>query len=295
MRDLLVADFLNSLAAEHGAAANTIEAYSRDLKQFFEFYNGDLQAVCRHDVVRFVQNLSKDKFAPSSIARKLSALNDFFKFLVSENEITQNPMADILPPKKEKRLPNFLTEFEVDKLIEAAELGDDVRHKRTAVMLKLMYACGLRVSELVGLPLSCIDEEKKHISVKGKGSKERLVPIADEAIAAVKKWKSIRHLLFKGKDRLFLFPSNIAISGHITRDGFFKNLKNLADTAGVDREKVFPHALRHSFATHLLNHDADLRAVQAMLGHENIATTEIYTHIIGADLIKQVLEKHPLA
>ena len=148
---------------------------------------------------------------------------------------------------------------------------------------------------MVGLPLNCINEEKKQILVKGKGAKERLIPIAEEAIEAVKQWIPLREKLFKGKDRMFLFPSNISLSGHITRDGFFKNIKKLALLAGLDEKMVSPHVLRHSFATHLLNRDVDLRAVQSMLGHETIATTEIYTHIIADTLAQQVMNKHPLA
>lgn len=294
MNDTLVENFLDSLVAEYGVATNTIESYRLDLQQLTDFYKDDIRNICQDSVVAFVRSLSKDGYAPTSISRKISALNNFFKFLLSEKEITNNPMTNIIPPKKSKPLPKFLTRFEIDKLIAEAEVQSDPRHKRTATMLKLMYACGLRVSELVSLPLNCINAEKKQILVKGKGAKERLIPIADEAIEAVNKWIPLREKVFKGKDRMFLFPSNISLSGHITRDGFFKNIKKLAMLAGLDEKLVSPHVLRHSFATHLLNQDVDLRAVQSMLGHESITTTEIYTHIITDTLTSQVMNKHPL-
>ncbi|MBE6444299.1 MAG: tyrosine recombinase [Alphaproteobacteria bacterium] len=295
MNDTLIENFLDSLVAECGATTNTAESYRRDLQQLINFYENDIRDICQDNIATFVRNLSKDGYTTTTIARKISAINHFFKFLLSEKEIINNPMANIMPPKKGKPLPKFLTRFEVDKIIAEAEIQNDPKHKRTATMLKLMYACGLRVSELVGLPLNCINEEKKQILVKGKGAKERLIPIAEEAIEAVKQWIPLREKLFKGKDRMFLFPSNISLSGHITRDGFFKNIKKLALLAGLDEKMVSPHVLRHSFATHLLNRDVDLRAVQSMLGHESIATTEIYTHIIADTLAQQVMNKHPLA
>ena len=295
MNDTLVENFLDSLVAEYGAAINTIESYRLDLLQLTNFYKDDIRNICPDNIVSFVRSLSKDGYAPTSIARKISALNNFFKFLLSEKEIANNPMANIIPPKKSKPLPKFLTRFEIDKIIAEAEIQNDPRHKRTATMLKLMYACGLRVSELVSLPINCINEEKKQILVKGKGAKERLIPIADEAIEAINKWIPLREKVFKGKDRMFLFPSNISLSGHITRDGFFKNIKKLAMLAGLDEELVSPHVLRHSFATHLLNSNVGLRAVQSMLGHESITTTEIYTHIMTDKLARQVMSSHPLA
>ena len=295
MNDGLIGDFLDMQASELGAAENTLAAYRLDLEQFAEFYGRDMTTAGEKDVQAFIRDLSAKGYAPRSISRKISALNDFFKFLLSEKEIDANPMINILPPKKGRRLPKFLTREEVDLMIEAAEHNPDARHKRTAAMLKLMYACGLRVSELVCLPLNCINFDRRQIIVKGKGSKERIVPVAEAALKEILAYLPVRESLLKGKEKPFLFPSSSAAGGHITRDGFFKNLKNLAVLAGIPPEKISPHVLRHSFATHLLNRDVDLRSLQKMLGHEDISTTEIYTHILSDELLQEVQNKHPLA
>ena len=295
MTNGLIDDFLDMQTSEHGAAENTLMAYRLDLEQFIGFCGKDPTAAVESDIQEFVRNLAAQGFAPASIARKISALNDFFKFLLSEKKIKANPMVNILTPKKGQPLPKFLTRREVDLLIEAAEHNPDARHKRTAAMLKLMYACGLRVSELVNLPLNCINFDRRQILVKGKGAKERIIPVAEAAVKEILAYLPVREALLKGREKPFLFPSTTAADGHISRDGFYKNLKNLAVLAGIDPEKVSPHVLRHSFATHLVNRDADLRSVQKMLGHENIATTEIYTHILSDELQQKVLAKHPLA
>jgi integrase/recombinase XerD len=287
--------FLDAMAASVGAAVNTLSAYRRDLLQFSEFCGMDWTAVSQEEVRAFVHKLVDEGYEASSVSRKLSALNDFFKFLQSEKEIDHNPVTGILPPKKGRPLPKFLTRSEVERIIEAAHEQQDWRHKRTAVMLKLMYACGLRVSELVGLPQNCINFERKQLLVKGKGAKERLIPIAPEAAKSVLSWLEIRATVFKGINSPFLFPSQTATDGHLTRDTFFKNIKKLALLAGLSPEKVSPHVLRHSFATHLLDKDVDLRSVQAMLGHSDIGTTEIYTHILSGRLLSDVLSKHPLS
>lgn len=295
MNDGLIGDFLDMQASELGAAENTLAAYRLDLEQFAEFYGRDMTTAGEKDVQTFIRDLSARGYAPTSISRKISALNDFFKFLLSEKEIDANPMINIMSPKKGRRLPKFLTREEVDLMIEAAEHNPDARHKRTAAMLKLMYACGLRVSELVCLPLNCINFDRRQIIVKGKGSKERIVPVAEAALKEILAYLPVRESLLEGKEKPFLFPSTTAGGGHITRDGFFKNLKNLAVLAGIPPEKISPHVLRHSFATHLLNRDVDLRSLQKMLGHEDISTTEIYTHILSDELLQEVQNKHPLA
>ena len=230
------------------------------------------------------------------MARKISAIKDYFKFLYSEKEITGNPSADIQAPRQEKPLPKFLTVDEIRLLMETAAAEKTLAFKRLAVMLELMYACGLRVSELVSLPENCINFDKRLILVRGKGSKERLIPIAGTALDAVNAYWDIRDSFIRGgRKSVWLFPSLTSKSGHITRDAFYKDLKNLAAQAGINPSKISPHVLRHSFATHLLNGGADLRAVQKMLGHENIATTEIYTHIISDQLIQTVKQNHPLS
>ena len=292
----LINDFLDMLAAEAGASPNTTAAYERDLLQLWDFFHKrDICSLSETDIAAFIRDLSARGYAPTSIARKISAFNDFFKFLLSEKEISQNPMINIMVPKKGRPLPKFLTRKEIERMVAAAENQENLRLKRTAVMLKLMYACGLRVSELVSLPQNCINFDKKQILIKGKGAKERLVPIADEAVKSVFDWLPQREILLKGKEKPFLFPSTTAKSGHLTRDSFFKNIKKLAVSAGLDAARESPHVLRHSFATHLLHEDVDLRSVQLMLGHEDITTTEIYTHILSKDLLDEVQTKHPLA
>lgn len=292
-----VEHFLEMMAAEKGASQNTLEAYRRDLEQFLA-YGGSkrLREISRSDISAFIQELGRRHFAPKSVARKLSAIREFFRFLYTEKEIKENPAVNLLLPKQEKPLPKFLTEVEMKRLIEAAQADERPAHRRMAVMLKLMYACGLRVSELVSLPENCINFDKKQILVRGKGSKERIVPISAMAIEAVLDYLTYRDEFLKaGRRSIWLFPSKSSASGHLTRDAFFKNIKDVAVKAGLSPSKVSPHVLRHSFATNLLNHDADLRSVQKMLGHESISTTEIYTHILSDKLIKTVQNKHPLA
>ena len=287
--------FLNMMAAEKGSSPNTIDAYHRDLEQFFEFVGNDVSDIKAENIEQFISWLSQKAFSPKTIARKLSALREFYKFLYSEKIIDDNPTANILSPKQEKPLPKFLTEEEIKLLISVAESDLSFSGRRLIAMLKLMYACGLRVSELVSLPERCINFEKKQLIVFGKGSKERIVPVADAAAKSVMEYAEFREKYLNGKKSSWLFPSVHAKDGHITRDAFFKNIKNLAVKAGISPAKISPHVLRHSFATHLLNHKVDLRSVQKMLGHEDISTTEIYTHIISKKLRDEVRENHPLA
>lgn len=293
--NVLIKDFLNSLAAEKGASPNTITAYKADLYQMADILGYEFDNIKQSNIQTFIHYLQNKNYSSGSICRKISAMNDFFKFLFSEKEISQNPMNEIDLPKKEKNLPNFLSRQDVKELIKTAEHSDKFCFQRTYVMLKLMYACGLRVSELVSLPLNCINKEKKQILVKGKGSKERLIPIAEEAIECVMHWIDLRNCSDKNKAKPFLFPSNNSVLGHITRNTFFKNVKKVAIEAGMNEEKISPHTLRHSFATHLLDYGADLRSVQSMLGHESITTTEIYTHVITKQITEEVFKKHPLA
>lgn len=292
----LTESFLNMMAAEIGAAVNTLSAYRRDVEQFSDICGENYAALKEEDIANYVQVLSREGYAARSVARKISAVKDFLKFLFSEKEISSNPAQYIQVPKQEKPLPKFLTEAEVRRLIVAAEESDKLSQKRAAVMLELMYACGLRVSEVAELPENCINFDKKQIFVRGKGSKERLIPIAAPAMQKVLDYLDVRQKFIRGGRRSrWLFPSQSSASGHVTRDAFFKNIKETAIKAGLNPEKVSPHVLRHSFATHLLNNDADLRSVQKMLGHENIGTTEIYTHIQPERLVETVNKKHPLA
>ncbi len=293
--NILVKDFLDALVAERGVSVNTVVSYEKDLRQMIDSLGDDFDNISQNDIQNFIKQLYDDGLEKSSVCRKISAMRDFFKFLLSEKEIKHNPTSDIDTPKKNKNLPNFLSREDVRKLIDVAEKNNKFCFQRTSVMLKLMYACGLRVSELVSLPLNCINKDKKQLLVRGKGSKERIIPIAEEAITCVLEWIELRSFIHKGKTNSFLFPSETAIAGHITRDTFFKNIKKVAEEACLDSSKISPHTLRHSFATHLLDYGADLRSVQSMLGHESISTTEIYTHVVNKQIIDEVFSKHPLA
>lgn len=289
--------FLEMMSAERGASANTLEAYGRDVEEFLTYCGGlALKEISRDDVGDFVQYLGREGRSPKTVARKLSAVREFFKFLYTEKDIKDNPAADVLTPKQEKPLPKFLSEDEIKRLIVAAKECSGPKGRQMTAMLELMYASGLRVSELVSLPENCINFDRRQVFVRGKGSKERVVPVAPAAIQAVFDYLEQRDCFIReGRRSIWLFPSKSSRSGHISRDTFFKRLKELAVKAGIYPSRVTPHVLRHSFATHLLNHNADLRSVQKMLGHESINTTEIYTHILSDKLLETVQKLHPLA
>ena len=289
--------FLESEAAEKGAAQTTLSAYEQDLRQFLEFTGiEEPQDLNEEKIESFIQNLQTEDYAAKSLARKLSSIKDFCKFLYSEKVIKTNPAAYILTPKQEKPLPKFLTVAEIKLLIETAFAKADYRYWRIGVMIELMYATGLRVSELVGLPENAVNYNKGLITIWGKGSKERVVPVAEQALKSLAEYADLRReFIKKNSVSRWLFPSLTSISGHLTRDAFYKDLKKLAIDCGIYPSRVSPHVLRHSFATHLLNNNADLRSVQKMLGHESIATTEVYTHITSQKLGDIVRQKHPLS
>lgn len=292
-----VENFLQMMAAEKGSSLNTLNAYRRDLVQFLEFGDfADFTEITKPKIEEFIRDLNKRAYAPKSLARKLSAVKEFCKFLYSEKLLAENPAQNVLTPKQEKPLPKFLTFAEIEDLISTASHKNDYRWQRIAVMIELMYATGLRVSELVGLPLNAINYKKQTLSVMGKGSKERIVPVAERVLRAVNVYLPLRaEFIKKNASSVWLFPSLTAVDGHFTRDAFYKDLKVLAAECGIYPSKISPHVLRHSFATHLINNEADLRSVQKMLGHENITTTEIYTHIMAHKLMQTVCDKHPLS
>lgn len=291
-----ITDFLDMMVAEVGASVNTIMSYRYDLEQFEEICKCSFTDAKSQDIAEYISELNKRGYATRTVARKISTLRDFYKFLYSEKEISYNPMAHISLPKAEKPLPKFLTVSEMDDLIQAIGNGNSSRAIRMRAMVKLMYACGLRVSELVGLPENCINFDKKQIIVRGKGSKERIIPVAKEAINALSEYLDCRYKFIRGgRKSIWLFPSKTSKLGHITKDAFYKEIKELAVLAGIEPSRVSPHVLRHSFATHLLHGGADLRSVQKMLGHADIATTEIYTHIMPENLIETIIKNHPLA
>ncbi len=296
MREKYLSWFLDMMAAEKGAAENTLDAYRRDIEQFFDITKTEPEAISFEVVSDYIHELGRQAYTPKTQARKLSALREFCRFLFSEKILKDNPTANILTPKQEKPLPKFLTPEQISRLIDQAQNHNNFAFKRIGVMIRLMFATGLRVSELVALPENAINYDKRQICIKGKGSKERIVPISRNAAESVLEYAlhCRDKFIAKGKKSTWLFPSKSAAAGHITRDAFFKQLKLLALECGFNARLVSPHTLRHSFATNLINHQADLRSVQKMLGHESVATTEIYTHITSQKLMETVKQKHPL-
>ena len=274
--------FLEALSAEKGRSQKTLEAYSSDLHAAQNTI-GDLLGATNQDIQKYLSNL-KDK--PSSIARKASALRTFYKFLMLEKIIKTNPTSDLELPKRSRPLPKYLSPDEIELLISSA--GDIKTSVRLRCMIELLYASGLRVSELCSLPLTANLGDK--LLIHGKGAKERLVPMHHDAQDALNKWLEYRD----ETNSKYIFPSK-SNTGHITRDGFFKILKKCAVLAGVEPERVSPHVLRHSFASHLLAGGANLRIIQTMLGHEDISTTQIYTHVLPERLRDTVESAHPLA
>lgn len=290
--------FLEMMIAEKGASQNTFKSYLSDLEEFQNFLNTEcnvknLESAQKADIKQYLSYLQENKYSSKSQARKLSALHSFYIFLLSENIIEKNPTYGIFSPKIGKSLPKYLSKEEIELLIKTAKKIHTARGIRLEFQMELLYATGLRVSELVSLPLKSIIKNE-FVEVMGKGSKERLVPLNKKALELYEEYKNVRNVFIKdGETSKFLFPSRGA-SGHQTRDIFYKNLKDIAISAGIDPAKVSPHVFRHSFASHLVAGGADLRAVQIMLGHSDIATTQIYTHIMTDRLKKAVEEKHPL-
>lgn len=286
----LIDRFLEMMSAERGASRNTILAYRRDLEQAAELVRGslaDADAAALRALMAAYRTL-----AASSAARKLSALRQFFAFLEDEGERTDNPALDIARPATRRPLPRILSHDDVDRLFaqaseEAAGEAAPANAMRMLLLLELLYGSGLRASELVSLPRRAVAGERQFLIVRGKGDKERLVPLSDRAREALDRWLP---LLADGTS--WLFPSGKA---HVSRVRLFQMLRELAARAGVDPAGVSPHVLRHAFATHLLEGGADLRALQMMLGHADIATTEIYTHVDSRRLVELVNRRHPLA
>lgn len=275
------------LAAERGAAANTLSAYRRDLEGA-EALLGELAVVDREKLASLAGKWSG--LAPSSVARKSSALRQFYGFLVDEGLRKDDPSAALPRPAARRPLPRILTHRQVEDLFTLAEHeaeGGVPERVRTLALLELLYGSGLRATELVSLPLSAVPRDAPFLTVTGKGSQQRMVPVSRRAQAAIARWMQVRP-----GGSAFLFPSR---GKHITRVRLFQLLKELAARAGIDPARVSPHVLRHAFATHLLEGGADLRVLQTLLGHADIATTQIYTHVDSARLVALVNDRHPLA
>jgi integrase/recombinase XerD len=303
--------FLDMLAAEQGAGPNTLDAYRRDLEDFSRFLAGSGQSFAgvETQVLRdYLADLDARGFKSSSVARRLSALRHLFRFLLNERIRRDDPAAILSGPKRGRGLPKVLSISDVDRLLAHAKALTEVpegsapqrlRAMRLYCLLEVLYATGLRVSELVALPLSASRRDARMIVVRGKGNKERLVPLNEASRRAMADYLAAMEALKPEKKKnaassKWLFPS-FGESGHLTRQHFARDLKELAALAGLAPRLVSPHVLRHAFASHLLHNGADLRIVQTLLGHSDISTTQIYTHVVEERLKSLVRDLHPLA
>lgn len=297
MRDSDILDqFLEMLAAEKGHAANSLEAYQRDLTHFSETTGTSFVAVSQEDIRAYLQVLHKAGLKANTVARRLSALRQVFLFMYREGLRPDNPATNIESPRAAKPLPKILSEQDVDRLLDTAEQqagNGKLETLRLHALVETLYATGFRVSELVTLPRRSIGPDTAMIMVRGKGGRERMVPLGDKARRSITDYLKA---LDAKKEPLspFLFPSR-GKEGHLTRRRVGQMMNDLAVSAGIAPSAVSPHKLRHAFATHLLANGADLRAVQQMLGHADISTTQIYTHVLEARLKTLVLTKHPLS
>ena len=300
----LIALFLDMLAAERGAGTNTLAAYRRDLEDFAGFQSAAGQGLATAStghIRDYLADLDARGFKATSVARRLSAIRQLYRFLYSEGQRGDDPAAVIEGPKRGRSLPKVLAISEVDQLLATARAGladgtaspsQRMRAARLVCLLEILYATGLRVSELVELPVSAARRDARMLVVRGKGGKERLVPLNDAAKRAMADYLAL--LPEAAAKSKWLFPS-FGDSGHLTRQHFARELKELAAAAGIAGTRISPHVLRHAFASHLLHNGADLRVVQTLLGHADISTTQIYTHVIEDRLKSLVRDLHPLA
>jgi integrase/recombinase XerD len=294
---------MEMLVAERGASANTVAAYQRDLYDFLAFNEKKgltLADAGRSHIEQFLAGLSQSGLSAQTVARKLSALRQVFQFLYTEKMRADNPTATLETPRMGKRLPQTLSISDISVLLDAARKDGSPKGLRLLAMLELLYSAGLRVSELVGLKLSALQlahgrqMETDFLLVRGKGNKERLVPVGGMARQALTRYLEVRSQFIPQKQSSpWLFPYERA-QGYVTRQQFGLMLKDIAIKAHIDPDKISPHTLRHSFASHLLEGGADLRVIQELLGHSDISTTQIYTHVAGERLRKLVQENHPL-
>jgi integrase/recombinase XerD len=299
----LIDMFLDMLASERGAAANTLEAYGRDLSgyQAFAASRGGVAGIDAAGVEAYLVHLKNEGLKASSAARHLSAIRQMHRFLYAEGHCSSDPTAGVESPRLGRPLPKVLSIAHVDRLLSLAREAafrqespplERLRSLRMHCLLELLYATGLRVSELVALPASAARTKERFLIVRGKGAKERLVPLNEASRLASKAWLEVLETARKGGK--WLFPAD-SESGHLTRQAFARDLKTIAGAAGIAAGRISPHVLRHAFASHLLQNGADLRVVQELLGHADIATTQIYTHVLDERLKNMVRDLHPLS
>ncbi|MBX2805590.1 MAG: site-specific tyrosine recombinase XerD [Hyphomicrobiales bacterium] len=308
LRPALVERFLEMLSAERGASANTLDAYSRDLAHFGNFIGGRqrrLDEATTVDVTDFISQMVAEGLAASSRARRLSALKQFYRFLIAEGIRSDDPASLVGGPKREAALPKTLSVDEVDRLLETAKRKVNVGREsqrskalRLHCLLEILYATGMRVSELVALKRSALVGDERILTIKGKGGRQRMVPLNNAAQAALASYIQDRDLAAakdgdRGANSPWLFPS-WSQQGHLTRQRLAQELKALAKDAAIETNRVSPHVLRHAFASHLIERGADVRSVQKLLGHADIATTQVYTHLRESHLRKVVQDHHPL-
>ena len=297
--------FLEALAAERGAARNTLAAYTRDLSDLYEWLAGhgaDLAMADRAAIEAYLVHLEAEGLAPSTRARRLSAIRQFYRFVLTEGWRGDDPAARLSGPRPARKLPVTLSVAEVEALLETArgEAEASPAGLRLHCLMELLYATGLRVSELVGLPVQAARGDPRMLLVRGKGGRERMVPLSAPSREALARWIVAREAGDAGAGRKggrpspWLFPSH-GKAGHLSRVAFWQALKGLCARAGLDASRISPHTLRHAFASHLLANGADLRVIQTLLGHADVSTTEIYTHVLDERLKELVLTHHPLA
>lgn len=300
----LIALYLDMLSAERGAGANTLAAYRRDLEDLSDFLSGIGRSIATaktDDLRAYLAALSRRGMRAATVARRLSAIRQLYRFLYAEGRRSDDPAAVLEGPKRERALPKTLTLSEVDALLRAAGTDDPnaalparLRAARLSCLLEILYATGLRVSELVALPLSAARKDAHAIVVRGKGNKERLIPLNEAAKRAMVAYLNLMAQSGRDARSKWLFPS-FGESGHLSRQHFARELKAVAGVAGLRPTQLSPHVLRHAFASHLLHNGADLRVVQTLLGHADISTTQIYTHVLEERLKSLVRDLHPLA
>jgi integrase/recombinase XerD len=302
----LTGSFLEMIAAERGAARNTLDAYRRDLEDYAGHLAAKGSSFTEVDATllrTYLAALDSAGLSAATAARRLSAVRQLHKFLYAEGIRTDDPTLTLAGPKRGRPLPKVLSVKDVDKLLAAAAGGAETTDRPTAArlaaarmsaLLELLYATGLRVSELVSLPASAIRQDTLMLAVRGKGGKERLVPLTEAAKVAVAHWRGILAETQPGQRSPWLFPADSA-TGFLPRQVFARDLKSVAALAGIGADRVSPHVLRHAFASHLLQNGADLRVVQQLLGHADVATTQIYTHVLDERAKAMVRDLHPLA
>ncbi len=296
--------FLEMLSAERGSAVNTLDAYRRDLTDFVTYLQNNNVSVTdtqEININNYLSSLSTSGLSVASRARRLSAIRQFFRFIMSEGYIETNPASNIEGPKRERPLPKTLSINEVDQLLDTAKQKalnargtNRLRSLRLYCLLEVLYATGLRATELVGLPRNSLLNDEQMITIKGKSGRERMVPLTDRAQTSIADYLQELAKKDKNNDERWLFPSR-GREGHLTRQRLAQELKVLAENAGLNPDRVSPHVLRHAFASHMLERGMDLRSVQQLLGHADISTTQIYTHVLEERLKELVQNHHPMA